>query len=78
MFKSLGFAAVVSLFVSLVLIEIFSILILSVKFPRMGWLSFLSEDLKMLVINGSAVCLGIFLFISGQRYPATCGHRILS
>ncbi|MFC9777274.1 hypothetical protein [Paenibacillus chitinolyticus] len=65
LFKSLGFAAVVSLFVSLLLVGIFSVLILSVKFPLMGWLSFLSEDLKMLAINGSAVCLGIFLFISG-------------
>ncbi|WP_317957493.1 hypothetical protein [Paenibacillus chitinolyticus] len=65
LFKSLGFAAVVSLFVSLLLVGIFSVLILSVKFPLMGWLSFLSEDLKMLAINGSALCLGIFLFISG-------------
>lgn len=65
MFKSLGFAALISLFVSLLLIGIFSVLILSVKFPLMGWLSFLSEDLKMLAINASAVCLGIFLFISG-------------
>jgi len=55
LFKSLGIAAVVSLFVSLLLVGIFSVLILSVKFPHMGWLSFLSEDLKMLAINGSAV-----------------------
>lgn len=65
MFKSLGLAAAVSLFVSLFLVVIFSVLILAVKFPLMGWLPFLSEDLKMLAINGSSVCLGIFLLISG-------------
>jgi len=65
LFKSLGFAAMVSLFVSLLLIGILSALILSIKFPFMGWLSFLSRDLKMLAINASAVFLGIFLFMSG-------------
>lgn len=65
LFKSLGFAAMVSLFVSLLLFGIFSALILSIKFPLVGWLSFLSGDLKMLAINASAVFLGIFLFMSG-------------
>lgn len=63
--KFWGFAVLVSLFVSLILMIIFLLLILSIKFPQMGWLSFLSSELKMLASNAVAIFLGIFLFISG-------------
>lgn len=65
LFKFLGLAAFGSLFVSFLLMLVFSLLILSVKFPRVEWLSFLSDDLKMLAINAVALFLGIFLILSG-------------